>query len=79
MLYHQTTTHQTKINELKTIPCSNRKSFGAKKCFANNNDDLRIIEMLHSVKLEASIMSIHKPIMSLCFLSWLTLERPSFY
>ena len=29
MLY-QTTTDQTKINELKTIPCSVRKSFGMK-------------------------------------------------
>ena len=30
MLYHQTTTDQAKINELKTIPCSIRKSFGIK-------------------------------------------------
>ena len=30
MLYHQTTTKQTKINELKTIPCSISKIFGIK-------------------------------------------------
>ena len=30
MLYHQTTTNQTKTNELKTIPYSIRKSFGMK-------------------------------------------------
>ena len=30
MLYHQTTTNQTKINELKTIPCSIKRSFGIK-------------------------------------------------
>ena len=30
MPYRQTTTNQTKINELKTIPCSIRKSFGIK-------------------------------------------------
>ena len=27
---HQTTTNQTKINELKTIPCSINRSFGIK-------------------------------------------------
>ena len=30
MLYHQTPLNQTKINELKTIPCSIRTSFGIK-------------------------------------------------
>ena len=30
MLYDQTVTDQTKINELKTMPCSIRKSFGIK-------------------------------------------------
>ena len=30
MLYRQTPINQTKINELKTIPCSIRKSFGIK-------------------------------------------------
>ena len=30
MLYHQAVTNQTKMNELKTIPCSIRKSFGIK-------------------------------------------------
>ena len=30
MPYRQTTTSQTKINELKTIPCLIRKSFGIK-------------------------------------------------
>ena len=30
MLCHQITINQTKINELKTIPCSIRKSFGIK-------------------------------------------------
>ena len=30
MLYHQTATNQTKTNELKTIDCSIRKSFGIK-------------------------------------------------
>ena len=30
MLYHQTATNQTKINELKTIPYSIRKGFGIK-------------------------------------------------
>ena len=28
MLYHKTAANQTKINELKNIPCSIRKSFG---------------------------------------------------
>ena len=69
MLYHQTTTNQTKINELKTIPHSTRKNDGIKNVFANNSDDSRINEMLYSLKLEAFIMSIHKSVMSLCFLS----------
>ena len=30
MLYRQTTTNQTKINKLKAVPCSIRKSFGIK-------------------------------------------------
>ena len=30
MLYHQDVTNQTKMNELKTIPCSIRKSLGIK-------------------------------------------------
>ena len=54
MLYHQFT-NQTKINELKTIPCPTKKSFGkklvGKKCFAINSDDSKINEMLYSVKL----------------------------
>ena len=79
MLYYQTIANQTKINELKAIPCSIRKNFWYKKCFASNSDDSRTNEMLYSVKLEVLIMSIHKSIMSLCFLSWLTLESPSFF
>ena len=30
MLYYQTTANQAKINELKAIPCSIKKSFGIK-------------------------------------------------
>ena len=30
-----------------------QEKFCCKKCFANNNDDSRINEMLYSVKLEA--------------------------
>ena len=30
MLYHQSSTNQTKINELKTMHCSIRESFGTK-------------------------------------------------
>ena len=47
--------------------------------FANNSDDPRINEMLYSVKLEVFIMGIYKSILNLCFLSWLTLERFSFF
>ena len=45
--------------------------------FSNNSDDSRINEMLYSVKLKVFILSIQMSIMSLCFLSWLTLEGPT--
>ena len=38
----------------------NQKNFSNKKCFENNNDDLRINEILYSVKLEASELLVVK-------------------
>ena len=64
-LYHQTTANQTKTNENKNYALLNWDKFWYETCFANNSDDSRINAMLESVKLEASIMSIHNSIMSL--------------